>query len=154
LFSLWADRVHGCSFLDLFAGSGAVGIEAASRGAVRVVLMESDGGVFSTLERNLRHAALPGLEAVRARLPSELERRLPVGERFDLVFADPPYGFGSHRELLTVAGSRLTADGEMALEHRWSEAELAAVTGMELVTRRRYGDSGLTLFRAVAGLTE
>ena len=74
--------------------------EALEDGAARVVLVESDRAVLALLKRNLRLAELANVTALQARLPEELERRLPAGERFDLVFADPPYGFDEFAALL------------------------------------------------------
>ena len=150
LFDLWAERLAGCRFLDLFAGSGAVGIEAASRGAAHVVLVESDRGVLAILEHNLRRVALPGVAALRARLPDELERRLPAADRFDLIFADPPYRLCDHLALLAAAESRLAARGELALEHRWTGREPVSPTGLAAISSRKYGDSGLTIYRRLA----
>ncbi len=147
LFGIWTESLAGCGFLDLFAGSGAVGIEAASRGAARVVLVEGDREVFSILERNLGHAALPGVTSLWAQLPEELERRLPVSAPFDLIFADPPYAFNDHFELLIAAETRLATGGRIALEQRWSGLEPDSSAGLTVVSRRRYGDSGLTIFR-------
>lgn len=145
LFNIWAGRLGGCRFLDLFAGSGAVGIEAASRGAARVVLVEGERSAFAILRRNRQLAGLAGIEELSARLPDELERRLPPGERFDLVFADPPYGFERFTALLAAVEPRLAEGGEIALEHRWRDGPPETAAGLEILRSRRYGDSGLTL---------
>ncbi len=145
LFNIWAGRLDGCRFLDLFAGSGAVGIEAASRGASRVLLVEGDPSAFAILRCNRQRAGLAGVEELRARLPDELGRRLASGERFDLVFADPPYGFERFAELLAAVLPRLAEDGEIALEHRWRDEPPEIAAGLEIRRSRRYGDSGLTL---------
>lgn len=145
LFNVWGGRLEGCRFLDLFAGSGAVGIEAASRGAARVLLVEGDAAVFAVMRRNRLRAGLEAVGELRTRLPGGLERRLPAGERFDLVFADPPYGFDEFGPLLAAVEPRLAAGGEIALEHRWRDGPPAASAGLVVVRSRRYGDSGLTL---------
>lgn len=150
LFDLWGGRVVGCRFLDLFAGSGAVGIEAASRGAARSLLVEADRRVLAVLARNRRAAALDGVAELAARLPEELPRRLGAGERFDLVFADPPYGFAAFGELLAVVEPVLAADGEIALEHPWRQGP-PEPRGLGARRSRRYGDSGLTLYRRAPG---
>ncbi len=147
LFNVWADRLQGCSFLDLFAGSGAVGLEAASRGAARVVLVEGDRDVLAILSDNRRLADLATVTQLQARLPKELEKQLPAGERFDLVFADPPYGFEEFGALLAAVEPFLRRAGEIALEHRWRDGEPASPDSLAAVRSRRYGDSGLTLFR-------
>lgn len=147
LFDIWRDRLGGCVFLDLFAGSGAVGLEAASLGAARVVLVEGDGRVLAALRRNAQRLQPSRVLAVEARLPGELQRRLPAGDRFDLIFADPPYGFADHAGLLAAAEPLLATDGRMAVERSWREAEPPLPAGLVAEDRRRYGDSGLTLYR-------
>jgi len=150
LFNVWAARLEGCRFLDLFAGSGAVGIEAASRGAARALLVEADRGVIALLRRNRLRAGLPAVEQLYARLPSGLARHLPAEERFDLVFADPPYGFDQFEALLAAVRPHLARQGEIAVEHRWRDGQPDPVDGLEAFRSRRYGDSGLTLFRRSA----
>lgn len=145
LFNLWAGRLEGCRFLDLFAGSGAVGIEAASRGAARVLLVEGERSALAVLRRNRLRAGLAEVDELRARLPDELERRLAPAERFDLVFADPPYGFDRFGPLLAAVETRLAVGGEIAVEHRWRDGPPETPAGLEVVRSRRYGDSGLTL---------
>lgn len=147
LFNLWAGRVVGSRFLDLFAGSGAVGIEAGSRGAARVLLVEGDRRVLAVLKKNRRLAGVAGVEELHARLPGELQRRLAPPDRFDLVFVDPPYGFAAFGPLLAVIEPYLAAAGEIAIEHRWRDGGPAAAAGLEVWRSRRYGDSGLTMIR-------
>src|SRR5690606_16957713 len=98
LFNILRGHVEDGSFLDLYAGSGAVGLEALSRGARRVVLVERNAAALRTLEANCallvaRGAASGSLERVRrdARAYCSGEAA-PGGERFDVVFADPPFG--------------------------------------------------------------
>ena len=146
LFDIWSGQVPGSAVLDLFAGSGAVGIEAASRGAARVLLVEADGAVFRILERNLVRAALPAATALRARLPGELERRLGADDRFDLIFADPPYGFAETAAVLQAAAAHLATGGQLALEERWRASPPPPPPGLVVASHRRYGDSGLTIF--------
>lgn len=152
LFDLWGGRVSGARVLDLFAGSGAVGIEAASRGAAFVVLVEAAGPVFAALERNLGRVAagrrLPGrLQAVRGRLPEALER-LGGGEPFDLVFADPPYGYAGWGELQSAVVPLLARGAELVLEHGWREPPPPPPAGLVEFETRRYGDSALCRRRA------
>lgn len=147
LFNIWADRLESCRFLDLFAGSGAVGIEAASRGAARALLVEADRSGIALIKRNVQRAALAGVQELHARLPGDLARHLAAEERFDLVFADPPYGFAEFGPLLGAVEPFLAADGEVAVEHSWRDGEPATVDALQAVRSRRYGDSGLTIFR-------
>jgi 16S rRNA (guanine966-N2)-methyltransferase len=149
LFDIWSWRVAGCTFLDLFAGSGAVGIEAASRGAARVVLVEGDRSVLTVLRSNQLRAGLPSVEIVQADLPGGLERSLPVASRFDLIFADPPYGFDASRASLAAAARRLADGGEIAFERRWTDPDPIPPDGFLAVDSRRYGESGLSFLRRI-----
>ncbi len=152
LFSIWQARIEGCLFLDLFAGSGAVGLEAISRGARQAVLIESSARTFEVLRRNVRQLAPESARPERAALPAGLDRlcgTLPgqAGPRFDLIFADPPYAFTAIEGLLLRAAPCLRAGGEMAVEHS-SRLEIAAPGApWRRRARRRYGDSCLSFFR-------
>ena len=147
LFSQWGARLAGSRFLDLFAGSGAVGLEAASRGAAFVGLVEGEARVLACLERNLRLAGAADLEVLRARLPAGLPRCLREQAPFDLVFADPPYSFADYLSLLAAVEPHLAVGGELAVEHAWRNVQPVASQDLRAVRSRRYGDSGLTLYR-------
>ena len=153
LFSIWSNRLKGCRFLDLFAGSGAVGLEALSRGARRVVLVEQAPKVLAVLRRNLAEIASAATDGVSLALRGDVRRwnlpatgragRGPVapGERYDLIFADPPYRFVRHEELLIAAAPWLAPGGEMAIEHS-RRVELSPSVGPWLLRDLRcYGDS-------------
>ncbi len=147
LFNIWRPRLAGARFLDLFAGSGAVGLEALSRGAGSALLIEDDRRALAILERNLEEAELAGARAVRARLPGALAGSLDLGGPFDLVFADPPYGYPRWAELLAKLPPCLAGGAEVALEHGRKEPPLEPPAGLELISTRSYGDSLLILLR-------
>ena len=112
---LGPDRIAGARFLDLFAGTGAVGLEAVSRGAARAVLVEADARALAkTLERlgepaeRVRLAAGPAASALAA-----LERS---GERFDVIFADPPYASGRRKARLARAAALLAPGGVLVVQ--------------------------------------
>ncbi|MCB1089477.1 MAG: 16S rRNA (guanine(966)-N(2))-methyltransferase RsmD [Verrucomicrobiae bacterium] len=90
LFSSLGDRVEGAAVLDLYAGSGALGIEALSRGAASAVFVEADERASETIRGNLAKTRLNGGEVRRSKVLDFLQR-LPDSARFGLVFADPPY---------------------------------------------------------------
>ncbi len=100
---LGPDRIADARVLDLFAGSGAVGLEAISRGAARAVLVEADA---RALEHTLARLGDPGGQVRIAPGPavSAIAALAREAERFDVVFADPPYGRGAEEELGQVAG--------------------------------------------------
>jgi 16S rRNA (guanine(966)-N(2))-methyltransferase RsmD len=153
LFSIWQGEIEGVRFLDLFAGAGAVGLEALGRGAERAVLVEGDPRTLRTLKENV--AAL-GADAERATRLYRL--RLPAGltvlrERealFGLAFVDPPYGFDEGGKLLAVLAPLLLPGGAAAYEHAARDAAPPSAPGLELEETRCYGDSCLSFYRASA----
>jgi len=165
LFSIWSQEVPGSRFLDLFAGSGVVAVEAASRGALTVSAVEGDPRAFRCLEANLRELGLADLvEAHRGLLPALLERWSAEGRaRFHLIFADPPYAFEGYRELLAAAAPLLAEDGWIAIEHSARvelPVEVAAAPSSPASSPqpgplvragvRRYGESALSLVRRLS----
>ncbi|MCC7082494.1 MAG: 16S rRNA (guanine(966)-N(2))-methyltransferase RsmD [Burkholderiales bacterium] len=110
LFNWLGQDLSGCECLDLFAGSGALGFEAVSRGARRVVMVENDPVTWRALERNaVELGCLPIVELHRA---DALEFAGTVGEAFDIVFLDPPFDSGVLAHL-AAALPRLTRRGSM-----------------------------------------
>lgn len=138
LFSILHDSLVGASVLDLYAGSGAVGLEAVSRGAGRAVLVEEDA---TALLRNASRLD-PGGERLRVlrgdsfRALRSLERE---GERFDFVFADPPYGEVLPEGLLAAAAALLSPGGLAVLQRDSPSSTPAEPPGVTLVERRHYG---------------
>ncbi|MCP3962711.1 MAG: 16S rRNA (guanine(966)-N(2))-methyltransferase RsmD [bacterium] len=147
LFSIWSDLVEGCRFLDLFAGSGGVGLEALSRGARSATFVERDPRVLAVLRRNLGVAAPGSTQLLRLSLPAQLGRR-PVAddERYDLIFADPPYHFERYEALLAAAEHWLAPGGEMVIEHSRRVEPASAVGPWRRREQRRYGDSCLGFY--------
>jgi 16S rRNA (guanine(966)-N(2))-methyltransferase RsmD len=146
LFSIWQERVAGARLLDLFAGSGAVAIEALSRGARSAVCVEADREALRVLERN-RDLLPPGVLTVRrARLPAGLAALASLGP-FDLVFADPPYRWAEHDRLVAALAPLLAPGGEAAIEHSARLPSPAAAPGLVLADQRRYGESALAFYR-------
>jgi 16S rRNA (guanine966-N2)-methyltransferase len=148
LFSIWGERVRGCRFLDLFAGSGVVGLEALSRGARGVVFVETEPRALRTLAVNLRRVAADRVAVRPGRLPAELARMRPgADEPFDLVFADPPYRYPGYAALLAALAPLLAPTGEAVVEHASREILPEAAGELVRVDDRRYGGSGLTFYR-------
>jgi 16S rRNA (guanine966-N2)-methyltransferase len=143
-FNLIGPTVERTAVLDLFAGSGAMGLEALSRGAARAVFVESDRGACRTIERNLDKLGLTGAvvcdDALRA-----LASETAAGRRYDLVLVDPPYEMFSQLQtrLATYLPSILADDGLLVVETAApEEPELPLVKR----TSRRYGSARITLF--------
>jgi 16S rRNA (guanine966-N2)-methyltransferase len=140
-----AGGLAGARVLDLFAGSGAVGLEALSRGASSVILVESDRAAATLLRRNVVTVGLPGAEVRQRSAAAYLSGG--VDDPFDLVFVDPPYAFGE--QPLGVLLATLGEPGWLAVgaivvveraargqEPRWPDS-------VEQITKRRYGDAML-----------
>jgi 16S rRNA (guanine966-N2)-methyltransferase len=137
--------LDGLSFLDLYAGSGVVGIEAASRGAAEVVFVEKDPRKRQTLESNVAFVA----QRVELRfMPVERYVR-SVRRRFDLVFADPPYNQPGTLEVLrTIATRGLLEPGGQLITHTPREQPPPDRIGdLELSDRRSYGRAVVSFYR-------
>lgn len=146
LFSSWRTRVEGARFLDLFAGSGCVGFEALSRGARSCHFVENRPGAIRVIERNAAALGIGRIAVGRLELPaaaSRLPRAWP--ERFDLVFADPPYDFDDYETLLAAIEPLLEEDGEAAVEH--SKRRPLHSDRLNVHRQRRHGESSLTFLR-------
>lgn len=145
LFSIWADRLEGARVLDLFAGSGVVGLEAFGRGALSVLAIDESLRAVKTLEANAAQLGERLIEIRRLSLPEGLTR---LTGPFDLVFADPPYAFQSYEELATKVAPLLAQDAELVIEHS-SRTDLPIEAGPLVRTDvRRYGESSLSFYRA------
>ena len=145
LFSIWNDRLAGARVLDLFAGSGVVGLEALGRGALSALAVDQGMQAVKTLETNAGKLGEGLLEIRRLTLPEGLARLPP--HAFDLVYADPPYNFAAYNELLEAVAPLLAQDGEVAVEHT-SRRELAIEVGpLTRVDVRRYGESAVSFYR-------
>jgi len=149
LFSILSPALVGARFLDLYAGTGAIGIEALSRGAEQAAFVEPHAASLRVLRANLERCGLAAQAAIYPCTVAAFFKRSPAGERpYDVVFADPPYRDGDDAAVLLSAlqaGSRLQPTATVILEHD-SKAE-PAIAGLSLVRRYRYGDTTLSLFR-------
>jgi 16S rRNA (guanine966-N2)-methyltransferase len=152
LFSMLADFVPGARVLDLFAGSGAVGFEAISRGAREAVWVEKDLRTVQILKDNLHALQLSGIVVT-----DDVMRwlRQVVASPFDLVFADPPYewakehGFGALAGLLRDRG--LLRPGGVLVTEQPADLPAAELPGLELLRDREYGQTRLAVYRLGAG---
>jgi 16S rRNA (guanine966-N2)-methyltransferase len=133
--------VDGASVLDLYAGSGALGLEALSRGAAKAVFVESDPEACRTIERNLEKLRLTGARVVCGDAIAFLtiER-----QRYDLVLVDPPYELTDHSALARYLPGVLAEDGLLVLE---TAAKVEPQLPLERRTSRRYGAARLTLYQ-------
>ncbi|MFN2645680.1 MAG: 16S rRNA (guanine(966)-N(2))-methyltransferase RsmD [Burkholderiales bacterium] len=113
LFNWLGQWLDGQSCLDLFAGSGALGFEAASRGAVRVVMVEADHGACSALQATRDAIGARSVEVVCEDALAYLDR---ANERFDVVFLDPPFGHNALALVLVRLGARLAEGARVYVE--------------------------------------
>ena len=144
LFSILGD-LSGLSFLDLFSGSGIIGIEAASRGAAPVLLVEKDPRKRATIERNISFIESPISLRV---MPVERFLRSDAGP-WDVVFLDPPFEYAGKGDVLdSVAAESHLSPGGLAVMHVHSaEKFLTDRPSLRLSDRREYGQSLLLFFR-------
>lgn len=152
LFDILGPAVRGARVLDLFAGTGAVGIEALSRGAARAVFVERDRAARQALRRNLAALRLGRAEArvVAGEAVAALRRLAGSEAPFHLVFLDPPYaGDLAARALAALGGGALLAPGARVVVQHAARQALPEVAGvLRAEGTRRYGNSALTFFRA------
>jgi 16S rRNA (guanine966-N2)-methyltransferase len=143
IFSSLGDRVIGARVLDLFAGTGALGIEALSRGAASAMFVESDRAAIVAIERNLAQTGLSG--RVRKQDVFDFLSHASTAEPNDLIFADPPYDKSKLGDAFTRLllrndrlPGRLTNEGIFVLEKRPGE-RLPASNLWDMVRRKTYG---------------
>ncbi len=147
LFDVLGSRIEGARVLDLFAGSGALGLEALSRGAAEALLAEADAQVLRVLRRTALALGGRSARVVRLHLPRQLARLAAiVPSGFDVILADPPYRFDRHFDLLRGAAPLLAKGGVLVLEHPASEEMPVSAASLRRVDLRRYGESGLSFY--------
>ena len=144
LFNILAPRIEGAAVLDVFAGTGAVGLESLSRGASRAVFIEQDRRAAALISTN---AALCGVEnrcvIIRDRAERALTRQA-ADEVFEVIVLDPPYDFEPLGQVLDAAVGHLAPGGVLILEHAHRRA-VPAVAGARPMRTVRSGDSALTM---------
>jgi 16S rRNA (guanine966-N2)-methyltransferase len=133
--------VDDAAVLDVFAGSGAMGLEALSRGAASAVLVENDREAVQAIERNIDKLDLTGVTVVRR----DVLQALATDRRtYDLILCDPPYGYQDHDRLVPYLVRALAPDGLLVYET--AAREKPEIQGLRTRTSRTYGSARLTLF--------
>lgn len=154
LFNILGSCIEGAVVLDLFAGTGAIGLEALSRGAHAVVWVERHDAACRLIEKNLRLCALPQHASVRR---TDVLQALPAlkaaAQRFDLIFLDPPYQSSLIEDTLLQLGDGvlLTADGQVVAEHFFKRTLREYYGQLRRVRVARFGDVALSFYRAEGG---
>jgi len=153
LFDILGEQVVDASVLDLFAGTGSVGIEALSRGAQRTVFVEQDGRALRTIRENLHATHLRERSEIIAGDVFDYLARLKGEEKFDIVYVAPPQYRGLWARTLRVLDRKvpLTSQGVVVVQIFPKEYESLALTNLVLTDQRRYGSTLLCFYAKATG---
>jgi len=146
LFNILGDRLDGAAFLDLFAGTGGIGIEALSRGASRAVFIDDSRKSLDAVRHNIGQAGFGSRAQVIASKAESFIKK--TEDRYDIIFLDPPYTqeFGPLLEL--IAGSALLAPAAVVVaEHFKKQPSLERAGALTLYREAVYGDTVLAFYR-------
>ena len=140
--------IEGARVLDLFAGTGALGLEALSRGAARAVFIDDGAAARGLIRRNIETLGVIGQTKLWRR---DATRLGPCrGEPFALIFADPPYGKGlGEKALVSAASNGWLSPSALCVLEEAAKAKIDAPSGFELLDRRAYGDTQVMFLRYV-----
>lgn len=136
----WSPGLEGRRVLDLFAGSGGLGLEAMSRGAVFALFVETDAAARGTIRDNIEALGLFGVTRIHRRSATDLgPKPAGVGEPFDLVFLDPPYGKGLGEAALAKLGPGGWIDADALIVFECGADETPDLPAFETLDTRNYG---------------
>jgi 16S rRNA (guanine966-N2)-methyltransferase len=145
LFNILAPRVEGARVLDVFAGTGAIALEALSRGAAAAACIESDRRAATLIEENVTLCGERNRCAIIRDVVERALRRPVAGGPFDIIVLDPPYGYGALEEAVRNAGGQRAEGGIVVLEHAARVAP-PAPAGLALTRTVKSGDSALSFY--------
>jgi 16S rRNA (guanine(966)-N(2))-methyltransferase RsmD len=146
LFNVIGPRIDGARVLDGFAGTGAIGIEAISRGAVQVTFIDQDRRALALIRDNLAHSgAGTGYTVVGGDVVRTVTA-LPSADRFDIILLDPPYDAADLQAIVETAGDRLEPGGLLALEHARRREAPREAGRLVRVRDLTAGDSALAFY--------
>ena len=142
------DAVEGARVLDIYAGTGALGIEALSRGAAWADFVESNGGRCREIRERLLELGLDDRSRVHAGKALRVLGTLSTA--YDLVFADPPYDLDEWKSAMDLLDTRglMSEGGQVVAEHRGGKNLTEAYGSLRLTTSRRYGDTAVSIYKA------
>lgn len=153
LFSMLAEKVPGSTFLDLYAGSGSVGLDAWSRGAAKVVFVEKNRSALKLLKQNAETAG-DGLFVFMCMDARAFIRKPCEAGQFDIIFADPPYEQSDKgckgacsRMLESVRESGILGDNGVFIIEQYGKAGFCEHEGWELAAEKRYGHAGIGIYK-------
>jgi 16S rRNA (guanine966-N2)-methyltransferase len=135
--------VDGAAVLDLYAGSGALGLEALSRGAASVVFVETDRDALRTIGRNLDKLRLTRARVLSHGVSTVLAQEAAAGRKYDLVLVDPPYTMTNYETLARYLPALLADDGLVVFE---TAARTEPELPLTVRTSRTYGSTRITVF--------
>lgn len=152
MFNILGRRVENCRFLDLFAGTGSVGIEALSRQAANATFVEQLPAALRTLEKNLQTLGLLENSRVLAGDVFRVLNSLKLGDPFDLIFVGPPYGKKLADQTLQALAETaiLSPDGLIIAEVFRKEVLAPRYETLIQIDERRYGDNLIVIYRRAA----
>jgi 16S rRNA (guanine966-N2)-methyltransferase len=152
LFDILRNKIKGASFIDLYAGTGTVGLEALSRGAGRSVFVEPDELRIRTIKNNvLRLGFFEQAVVSKGRAYEFLQKASAENKGFDIFFIDPPYDSEEIEKILPVLGEAglVNEDGVVIVEHFFKRHVPEKSGRLKIKRSYRYGDTMLTLYRKV-----
>jgi len=148
LFNIIAQHIAGASFLDLYAGTGQIGIEALSRGADRAVFAEADRDTVRLIERNITKCRLEGATVMCGDVPGILQNLGRAGQTFNLVYLDPPYELDELSPVLrALVDHRLLRDGAVVIAEQAAKATKIDISDMQTYKVKEYSTTKLTFMR-------
>jgi 16S rRNA (guanine(966)-N(2))-methyltransferase RsmD len=151
LFDILAPVIPGCRFLDAFAGSGGVGLEALSRGAAKVVLVDREAAAVDAAKENAKALAKSGgeVQVFRQDAGTAIAALADRGTRFDVVYLDPPYASDLYEPLLSLLdeGPLLAGGGVVVAEHFHKRPLPERIGGLVRTRQKRVGDHCLSFYR-------
>jgi 16S rRNA (guanine(966)-N(2))-methyltransferase RsmD len=149
IFDILQKFPPGENVLDLFAGTGALGIEALSRGAQRAVFVEGSVRSGAILRRNIEACRLSAQSEVVCReVQAGLKALEDREDSFDLIFLDPPYGKGlAYRALESLSRSPILSANALIVAEHSSDEDLTSIPSLERIDQRKYGGTEISFFR-------
>lgn len=156
IFDILQDHIEGRQVLDLFAGTGALGIEALSRGAGRAVFVEESPRSLTVLRKNIEECRVKDRAQVLAReVMTGIKILEAKGESFQLIFLDPPYGKGfAHKTLKALATSSIVSPDTLIVAEHATTDDIFSIPHLERVDARKYGGTLVSFFRTQKEATE
>ena len=153
LFNIWQGRVSGCRWLDLCAGSGAIGAEALCRGAADVVGIERSSAACRIVRQNWQKVAKPEqrFQIIQGDVVRQMQQLVELNSVFDCVYFDPPYAGKLYEPVIAQLANCLSDRAEAAVEYseaHWQPHSLPET--LEIAKVKRYGSTSLMFLRRVA----